>query len=433
MTTTEIPPTVSEPPSRPAPPDRSRSRWARRVIGIREDVLDWAPEERPRYTRTGLLVLITGMLAGLSMLVLTTRVFDGWLLPLAVALALFWGMAITVLDSWLLASLHGARARLLVCLPRLAFAAVLGFFIAEPLVVLMFRPTVAIQVADNRRAELAEFSSSWKACNPPGGDPSRAPECADRQLNLASSPGALRAQRDHLNEQRTRLQGEVSGYLARWEELERIARAECTGARGPNTTGVRGEGPECSRNRRIADQYRRDTRLDQRQADLNGVDQELVRLTEALRQAEREHGGKVTAAIADRVAEWQASRGSVGLLEELRALGQVAARSTEATLALWALRLVLILFDCLPVLTKLMGGGTSYDELIRNENRANELRHQEALGMRVRDDAARLTEREQQATHRRRQDGDELIERIAEAHRARFTQRRERGDGLAPG
>src|SRR4051794_24196001 len=89
---TEIP--VS--PYRPAFPDLGFGRRLRAVIGIKEDVLDWAPEERPRYTKTAVIVLTTGMLSGLSIMVVLNQLLDGsawWSLAL-VPVAVFWALMI---------------------------------------------------------------------------------------------------------------------------------------------------------------------------------------------------------------------------------------------------------------------------------------------------------------------------------------------------
>ena len=48
---------------RPAEPARGPGRWLRRVAGLNEAILDWVPEERPRYTWQGAIVLNTAILA----------------------------------------------------------------------------------------------------------------------------------------------------------------------------------------------------------------------------------------------------------------------------------------------------------------------------------------------------------------------------------
>jgi len=61
-------------PFRPAPPARGPGRLLRQVAGVNETILDWVPEERPRYTRLGAIVINTGLMAALSMTVLLGKV-----------------------------------------------------------------------------------------------------------------------------------------------------------------------------------------------------------------------------------------------------------------------------------------------------------------------------------------------------------------------
>lgn len=60
----------------PARPEHGVPRLLRRLAGIREDVLDWVPEERPRYTRLGLIVANTGIMAAAAMLIALTSVIS---------------------------------------------------------------------------------------------------------------------------------------------------------------------------------------------------------------------------------------------------------------------------------------------------------------------------------------------------------------------
>ena len=110
--TTELltpPQPVAEPgrdPLRPATPDGSIARLPRRLIGVQESILDTVPEERPRYTRLGVILINTALMAALSLFVAMQRVIDvHWLA--AVPIALFWGMLVLVIDSWMVASTHG--------------------------------------------------------------------------------------------------------------------------------------------------------------------------------------------------------------------------------------------------------------------------------------------------------------------------------------
>ncbi|MBY8853451.1 DUF4407 domain-containing protein, partial [Saccharothrix sp. MB29] len=104
---------------RPVMPQRGVPRLLRRLIGVNEDVLDWVPEERPRYTRLGAIVLNTGFLAAVSMhMALASVLGNHWWLVFA---DLMWAVVIITADSWLISSTHGApRASLIgTYLPRL--------------------------------------------------------------------------------------------------------------------------------------------------------------------------------------------------------------------------------------------------------------------------------------------------------------------------
>ncbi|SDN81715.1 DUF4407 domain-containing protein [Lentzea jiangxiensis] len=416
---TEIP--VS--PYRPAFPDLGFGRRLRAVIGIKEDVLDWAPEERPRYTKMGVIVLTTGALSGLSILVVLMQLLDGdaWWRVLAVApVAAFWAIMIINLDSWLIASMHGASgARFVVFIPRLVISVLLGLTIAEPLVVWVFSPAIEKQVEDSRADEIARYASTWKACNPSDGAAVETAECADYRLNLSSSLAALRGEHDTLVAKRDDLKKEVDEYLKRWNELETIAQAECKGLPGPLTTGDVGEGPECTRNRNSADQYRRDTRLDERQADLGALDTQIVGLKTKLQTAETSYGSEVKDAIDKKVEERKANRTKTGILEEFEALGELSKDSVPVNLGHWALRLLLVLFDCLPVLAKWMNGSTTYDRLIARQIEADKRLHSSHVNLFERRDSAIMDvklERIQRERHERLERLD-VADRQAKAQR----------------
>lgn len=345
------------------------ARRLRHVIGIDEDLLDQVPEERPRYTKLGAIVCLTATISALSMLVITSRMSLGavtW--PVALLVMVLWGGLILTIDSWLIASAHGTlKAKVRVYLPRLLIAVLLGFVIAEPLVMSVFRAEIEQQIADNREQELAAVSSRWRTCNPPTDEVVKTPECAGYRLNLAQSPSTLRQQLSDLRKKRGTEATELDRDLNQWKQLDRLARSECAGATDPETTGVSGDGPNCSRNRQTADQYWRDSRLEQRRADVGDMDSRLGVLQDKVTTAEAKYGEQVRIAIVQKIGEWRESRRSIGILEQIKALGQVSANSLPVTVAHWVLRLLLVLIDCLPVLTKWLSGANAYDRMLKRQ------------------------------------------------------------------
>lgn len=343
------------------------ARRLRGVIGVSEAILDRVRTERPRYTRLGAVVCFTATLSALSMLVVTSEVVPGGLAWVgAVAFAVFWGGLVLVVDSWLIASTHGTRqAKALVYLPRLMVSVLLGFVIAEPVVILVFRPAIERQVTETRTAEIAADIGKWKKCNPTTGEIVETTECASHRLNLPGSPATLRGDYQELVAQQQRDSATLAQDVARWNELESGARNECAGVPGRGSTGIRGEGPQCTHNRAVADQFRQDRMLEQRQTDLATLEGRIRDLQSRIPAAETSYATRIVEEIQHKEDDARAE--PVGTLEEIAALGRLSETSGPVNIAQWTLRLLLILFDCMPVLAKWMGGTTAYDLMVRRQ------------------------------------------------------------------
>jgi hypothetical protein len=380
-------PEIPDRPYRPSPPRRGPGQLLRQVVGVKEDILDWVPEERPRYSRLGAVVVNTGVLAGLSLFVALRSVVDGpW--PELIPAALFWGLLIFGFDSWMIASTHGAMnaARLRIFIPRVAISVLIGAVIAEPLVLWIFRPAIHKEVLDERRAELDGYEGLLKRCNPPAG-PVQSGECTGYLVNASESPQAVQEQLDTTRRQRDQLQADVSGIERHLDQLEALARAECAGNSGPGLTGIPGDGPECRRNREIADRYLRDSALAEKQVALAARNREVAALTVKLGTARQTYGRQVAAEIAAKVKRKRAEQGQIGILDEDRALEALSSRSTFILVAQWLVRLLLIAVDCLPVLVKVLGGTTSYDLLVWRQLEVAKRLHDKHLGVREQRDA----------------------------------------------
>ncbi|MEV6872838.1 DUF4407 domain-containing protein [Amycolatopsis sp. NPDC051128] len=384
-----LPPDVPLGTYRPVDPHRGPGRWLRGLAGVREEILDWVPEERPRYTRLGAIIFNTGLLAGVSLLVaLTTLTTVPWVLLLPAGV--LWAYVIISFDGWLIASTHGmlGAGKAKVIVPRLVISLLMGAVIAEPLVLWVFQPAIHKEVLDGRQNELSGYESQYRHCNPEGAPALKTPDCADFQLVIKDSPEAAQQELDKAVKNRDAAKSEYDALYAQWDGLEKLARAECSGARGEGLTGVAGDGPECDRNRQVADRFRDDNRLERRQADLTAANTRIDELTRALGGAKQTAGRQISEAITAKVAEKRENQGSIGILDEDEALGRLAERSGFVSAAQWLVRLLLIAIDCLPALTKLMSSSTAYDVLVSRQVEVARRLHDRHVTLRERQDSA---------------------------------------------
>jgi len=406
---------------RPVAPAYGVGRWLRGLVGVEEDILDWAPEERPRYTKLGAIVVNTGVMAALSMMVAVSTVSGGawWIF---VPVGLLWAYLIVTLDSWLIASVHGvvhgAKAWLVV--PRLLISLVLGATIAEPLVLLVFHQSVSNEIAEHRKREVEGYEGRLKECNPVTGAPPAGLDCAGYLVNV----GGVRPLEQELAETtglRDTARTELDGLQGRLEELERLARDECAGRAGPGLTGQAGEGGECRRNREKADQFRADNQLDAKQDALIGLDARLTELNRELGAARDRGGEQVGRAIADKVVEKRRNLTDQGLLDQFDALHRLAGSSSVVAVASWLLRLLLIAVDCMPVLTKMMSGATAYDAKVARQLESTKRLHAKHVQLHERQDTVDLEIRAQRLEQKLRNKTGDLDdeERTTKARRKR--------------
>jgi cell division protein FtsB len=419
---------------RPAPKSRGPQRYLRSVAGIYEEVLDWAPEERPRYTRLGAIIVNTGLLAGISLFAALHHVVAA---PAIILLLIgaFWAYLVINFDGWLIASTHGVlgKSKVAVFLPRFFISLLLGAVIAEPLVLWVFQPAIQANIRTFRSAQLVHYESDLWRCNPVTGIPVSDPSCQSLGLSIAESPDSKRRKLADLQGQRTMLKQQVDETNAELNRLNEIARAECNGTVRPGLSGRVGEGPNCRRNRAEADQYRRDSQLAQRQADLTSLDNQITTLAAEIETSSRTYAQLIDTAIKTKVAERRADQGQgTGLLDEVAALGRLSKDSWFVFAAQWLLRLLLIALDCMPVLTKLMGGTTRYDRFIHAQLEMAQRMHTESIAFQertfrqaTRADIERLDQEDRDERSRRqaaeRNEIDRLIRQLREDRRLNLT------------
>jgi len=365
---------------RPAPPDLGLALLPRRLIGIREEVLDWVPEDRPRYTRLGLILINTGLMASISLFTALLRVVQvPW--PVVIPVAIFWGFLVLAIDSWMVSSTHGSlgAGRWLMFIPRLVMAVLLGSVIAEPLVLWIFHPAIHADVEQNRQEQIRVEAGLWTRCNPVDGRSTTSmPECANYQLGIGG-PTAEQGNLASLQAEREKLSSEVTALSGQLTAKQKFAQDECAGVQRDGTSGKAGKGFRCDSAWQVAETFETEIDLPAKRDRISSLDKQINTLTGTVATAEQEHGATVEQRIDEKVNAFTATFGPIDIIDEARGLERLSDRSDFVAAAQWLVRILLILVDSLPVLAKVLSGTTAYDVLVNRQLHSGQRFHSWSL------------------------------------------------------
>lgn len=380
----------SAPPGeyRPVRPDHGPGRWFRMCAGIKEDVMDWSPAERAKYTGLGIIVLNTGCLAAFAMFTALSTIISAPAFAL-VPLALVWGWIIFSVDRWLIASTHGVRgmSRVLIFIPRLLLAILLAFTIAEPLTLRIFQNTLDSTAQTTRTEKLDQYQSQLQTCNPVTGQWVSSAACVGYHLTVANPPYAVQQKLITAKQQQAQLESVIGTEEAQEHQLTSIAQGECAGTAGTSMTGTAGYGPRCKADWAAVHAYAQQTGLATKQTLLAGLQASIAGMNQQASAAQQTYGSQLHTTITSAVdTKRQDQAKQIGIIEEWDALELLSSQSTFVFFGHWLLVLVMMALDCLPVLAKLMSEGSTYDELIAEERASDE--RVQATDLRFREETA---------------------------------------------
>lgn len=347
---------------------RDYGRKLRVLAGVDEDTLSWVHHNRARYTGVGGVVLSTAVIAGLSMTFALSQVAGGFHFVVLIP-ALIWAVVVLNLDRWLISSATGTRwsRRTAVLLPRFLVAVLLGFVIAEPVVLRLFETAVEQNIHDGRDQQARALVDELVRCNPmpEGGRPAGIPAgCAGKVFALGVTPQAL-AQELATRERDAAAVGDtIKVDSQQHADLEELARKECAGGTGPGLTGVPGVGGECRRLRKEADDFQASHQIEPKNAELAALNARISQLRPELARAESDYQKARQAEIDRQHRDLREHQKEIGLLERFQALHELTGQNSFLWGATWLIRLFFIVLDCLPILVKLMGGTSAYDRLV---------------------------------------------------------------------
>ena len=374
-------PRKTRPPRTPG----SRARTLAILGGAEGEILDRVPGETPRFVQMFFVLAGTALVSAISMLfALTTGVQAAiWL---AVPLALVWALIIFNLDRFLTSTMSSTRNvwRLIgLAIPRVIMAAIIGFVVAEPLVLQIFHNDIAREVAstnitqsqsdqealesgpekialDAASAKVAELENQAATGIVAGTDASSATESA-AQATVDDVTAKMTAQQAVIDQARVLYQCELTGEGA---------------GTVPGCTGVNGQG--ASSDAAKAQLAEAQQTYDALAAQLRTANEELAAAGTAAKEntssseaqnreqaksqlpTARDSYDQALAAYnarADAVA--QGNAGAVGLLSQISGLNRLSEKEPSI---LWAHILIAALFfmiELLPVLVKVL---TSYGD-----------------------------------------------------------------------
>ncbi|WP_120494341.1 DUF4407 domain-containing protein [Microbacterium phyllosphaerae] len=382
---------VREPKPRRQPRERtprvpgSRLRKLAILGGAEGEILDRVPGETPRFVQMFFVLAGTALVSAISMLfALTTGVQAAiWL---AVPLAIVWALIIFNLDRFLTSTMSSTRNvwRLIgLAIPRVIMAAIIGFVVAEPLVLQIFHNDIAREVASTNITQAQADQDALET----GPERKALDAASDRVAELenqaatgivagtdssSASESAAQTTVDDLTAKMTAQQGVI-------DQARVLYQCELTGEGAgtvPGCTGVNGEG--ASSDAAQAQLAEAQQTYDALAAQLRTANEELAAAGTAAKEntstsetqnreeaqsqlpAARDSYDTALAAYnarAESVASGNA--GAIGLLSQISGLNRLSEK--EPTI-LWAHILIAALFfmiELLPVLVKVL---TSYGD-----------------------------------------------------------------------
>jgi len=348
-------------------------------------ILDRVPGETPRFVQMFFVLLGTALVSAISMFfALTTGVQVAVLV--AVPLAIVWAAIIFNLDRFLTSTMTSTRSvgkLLALALPRVAMAAVIGFLVAEPLVLQVFHNDIAREVASTN---ITQSQSDQAALEE--GPEKKALDAASARVTALENQAAtgVVAGTESGSATTAAAQATVDDLTAKMAEQQKTidaARAlyqcELTGEGAgtvPGCTGVNGQGSSSEAARAQLAQAQQT--YDGLAAQLRTANDDLAAAEAAAREntsaseatnrqqakdqlpaAQKTYEDALAAynARADAVA--QGNAGAVGLLSQITGLNRLGEKEPAIFWAHWLIAALFFMIELLPVIVKVL---TSWGE-----------------------------------------------------------------------
>ncbi|NYJ03943.1 DUF4407 domain-containing protein [Petropleomorpha daqingensis] len=340
------------------------------LAGARADILQVAPGSRAKFVALGGVLLSTGGLAVLSA-AFAVHMAVGAVWPVAILIGLFWGLVIVNLDRMLLVGMahdSSTKRNLLMAVPRVGLALVLGIVISTPLTLQIFHKEIDTEIV----ALQAEQSDAYKKSLDSDARFAGLPDLRDRvaaEQAIVASGGDGDTTLLPLTGAMTAAQTAYDQALATQQDLQNKAQCELNGTCG---TGEPGTGEAYVQARAAADAQA---------AVVASAKSDLDAATAALSSGQARSASQAASSLetdqaelarltADQTRLQQAfdatNADNTGILIRLQALGRLSDTNSTLGFAHFMLSLLFICIELLPVFMKTLlnfSPATAYDKL----------------------------------------------------------------------
>src|SRR3954465_5219576 len=340
------------------------------LAGARGDILEVAPGARQRFVALGGVLLSTGGLAVLSA-AFAVHMAVGAVWPVAILIGLFWGLVIVNLDRMLLVGMApdaSFKRNLLMAVPRVGLALVLGVVISTPLTLQIFHKEIDTEIV----ALQAEQSDAYKKSLDSDARFTGLPDLRDKvaaEQALVTSGGQSDTALASLQGELASAQAAYDQALATQQDLQAKAQCELDGTCG---TGRPGTGQAYQEARAAADAQAAvvasaKSDLDAATAALSSGQARSMREAASNLETDQAEFARLTADQTQLQKAFDTTNSdNTGILIRLQALGRLSDSNSTLGFAHFMLSLLFICIELLPVFMKTLlnfSPATAYDKL----------------------------------------------------------------------
>lgn len=337
------------------------------LSGARAEVLAQCPTERTKFQSLGWAILITSVMAVISMWFALTSVM-GFNPVLMFPVAVIWGLIIMGIDRWLIVSMPATGSRrLAMALPRLLLALLLGSIISTPIVLRIFQSEINNQIsvikenreagflASQQRSQIAARVTTW----------SKAVDNLQRVINSRGEQ-AINPASDPVIQNLTR---QLNDERASASRDYRAWQCQLYGGCG----APKGSGPLAAASKA---RYQRDeSQVSLLTSEIQAREKQLQDTSAASQQSRLQQAQNALPNARAQLMAAQAEENSLtnsfqttnnatnGLLIRLQALDQISAGNATLNMARFLLFLLFLVIECLPVTVKLLQRPGNYEKV----------------------------------------------------------------------